>query len=457
MPRPTLAQRSSFKSYLRYFRNKFNSNIQTLPEYWIDNMLSSKAAGITTSTDVNLVIFDNKDTVAITTTFNNNELIYIPALSGDEITLGIGSSIFTFNFGDEGNSVTHNGTSYGLNDSIPISSTRVANVKGLGGLLIQGANAPTYAVGVSTTVIDEGQSVDFTINTTDVGDGTTLYFNSTTSMLASDFSDSSLTGSVSVVSTGTTTGVATITRTVANDFLNEGQENFFLTIRTNSVTGPVVQTSSTVTVNDVVASYTLTPSALVVTEGSTLTFNVSGSNIPDGTYYWTIHAAEGTITASDFNPESFNGTVSLSSNSGSFNITLASDRLTEGEEKITVRLRQDSITGTELASTSVITVSDTSRNVGEAANGLTFGPVEVNRDNNVVANASDWYAIANLDSIPDGSSIALFIDTSGSMTMSTVQASYDKLVEKLNERNITITSVSNSDEDWITPFLVDLP
>lgn len=457
MPRPSLAQRSSFKSYLRHFRNKFNSNIQTLPEYWIDNMLSSKAAGITTTTDVNLVIFDNKDTVAITTAFNNNELIYIPALSGDEITLGIGSSIFTFNFGNEGDSVTHNEISYGLNDSIPISSTRVANVKGLGGLLIQGANAPTYTVGVSTTVIDEGESVDFTINTTDVAAGATLYFNSTTSMLASDFSDNSLTGSVSVVSTGATTGVATITRTVANDFLNEGQENFFLTIRTNSVTGPVVQTSSTVTVNDVVASYTLTPAALVVTEGSTLTLNVSGSNIPNGTYYWTIHQEEGTVTASDFNPASFNGTVTVNNNSGSFNVSLVSDRLTEGEEKIIIRLRQDSITGTELAYTSVITVSDTSRNVGEAGNGLTFGPVEVNRDGGVVANASDWYAIADLDSIPDGSSIALFIDTSGSMTMATIQASYNKLVEKLNERNITITSVTNSNEDWITPFLVDLP
>ena len=85
MPRPSLVQRSSFKSYLRYFRNKFNSNIQTLPEYWIDNILSSKATGITTDTDVNVVIFDNKDTVAITTAFNNDELIYIPALSGDEL------------------------------------------------------------------------------------------------------------------------------------------------------------------------------------------------------------------------------------------------------------------------------------------------------------------------------------------------------------------------------------
>ena len=455
MPKPTLAQRTSFKTWLRKFKSKFADT--TIPEFYIDDILTEKSVGISTTDDVRVIPFNNFGTEDVSTDVSNDTLFYLPALSNDTVTLSVGSSSYTFKFVGEDGGITYDGTTYNLNDTISINNNKVLTIKGLGGGLLQSSTAPTYTVGVSTTVIDEGQSVDFTINTTDVGDGTTLYFNSTTSMLASDFSDSSLTGSVSVVSTGTTTGVATITRTVANDFLNEGQENFFLTIRTNSVTGPVVQTSSTVTVNDVVASYTLTPSALVVTEGSTLTFNVSGSNIPDGTYYWTIHAAEGTITASDFNPESFNGTVSLSSNSGSFNITLASDRLTEGEEKITVRLRQDSITGTELASTSVITVSDTSRNVGEAANGLTFGPVEVNRDNNVVANASDWYAIANLDSIPDGSSIALFVDTSGSMTMSTVQASYDKLVEKLNERNITITSVTNSDEDWITPFLVDLP
>ena len=457
MPRPSLSQRSNFKSYLRYFRNKFNSSLQKLPEYWIDNMLSSKAVGITTTTDVNLVIFDNRDTVAITTAFNNNELIYIPALAGDEITLGIGSSIFTINFDSEGGPVSYNGTSYSLNDSIPISSTRVANVKGLGGLLIQGANAPTYTVGVSTTIINEGESVDFTINTTDVAAGATLYFNSTTSMLTSDFSDNSLTGSVNVVSTGSTTGVATITRTVANDFLNEGQENFFLTIRTNSVTGPVVQSSSTVTVNDVVAEYSLTPTAQAINEGNTLTVNVGGSNIPNGTYYWTIHQEEGAITESDFNPSSFNGTVSVTNNSGSFNVVLASDRLTEGEEKIIIRLRKDSITGTILASTGVIVVNDTSRNVGEAANGLTFGPIQVNRDNGNTTQTSDWYKICDLDSIPDGSSIALFIDGSGSMRQANVQASYDLLVSKLNARGITITTVTNGNEDWITPFLVDLP
>ena len=36
------------------------------------------------------------------------------------------------------------------------------------------------------------------------------------------------------------------------------------------------------------ASYTLTPAANNINEGSALTINVSGSNIINGTYYWTI-------------------------------------------------------------------------------------------------------------------------------------------------------------------------
>ena len=50
----------------------------------------------------------------------------------------------------------------------------------------------------------------------------------------------------------------------------------------------------------------------------------------------------------------------------------------------------------------------------------------------------------------------MFIDTSGSMTMSTIQASYNAFVEKLNARGITIITVTNSNEDWVTPFLTDL-
>ena len=121
MPRPSRAQSSNFKAYLRHFRAKFTSNIQTLPEYWIDDLLQYKASGISTTDTVNVVIFDSKDTVALGTYFDNDELIYIPALTGDEITLGIGNSIYTLNFQSEGEPVYYNGTTYGLNDAIPIS------------------------------------------------------------------------------------------------------------------------------------------------------------------------------------------------------------------------------------------------------------------------------------------------------------------------------------------------
>ena len=84
--------------------------------------------------------------------------------------------------------------------------------------------------------------------------------------------------------------------------------------------------------------------------------------------------------------------------------------------------------------------------------GKTFGPIRVNRDQGTTANASDWYTICNLDQIPNNSKVALFIDTSGSMTMNTVKASYDLLVSKLNARGITFITVQNSQEDWISDF-----
>jgi hypothetical protein len=42
------------------------------------------------------------------------------------------------------------------------------------------------------------------------------------------------------------------------------------------------------------------------------------------------------------------------------------------------------------------------------------------------------------------------------MTQATIQASFDLLVSKLSEKNISIITVTNSNEDWITPFLTEL-
>lgn len=81
------------------------------------------------------------------------------------------------------------------------------------------------------------------------------------------------------------------------------------------------------------------------------------------------------------------------------------------------------------------------------------GPITVNRDNGNTTLTSDWFAIANLDNLITGSKVGLFIDTSGSMTLSSVQASYNLFQSQVAAAGLQITNVFNSNEDYITPFI----
>lgn len=85
--------------------------------------------------------------------------------------------------------------------------------------------------------------------------------------------------------------------------------------------------------------------------------------------------------------------------------------------------------------------------------GLDQGPFAVNRDNGNANNKSDWYAICNLDQLPSGSQIGIFIDTSGSMDLGTVRASYDYLLQRIAARNITQITSQDGSENWPYPFV----
>ena len=566
MPSPNSSNRLQFKEYLRSNREKFTSGVQTCVLGDIQDSILSISSGIDTSQVTRVILFDNNEIVGLSTVLSQQQLFYVPALPDDSIIIGIGSALdnqYRLDFVGDGQGIKYGDQIFGLDDVIGLCTDVSLTIKGLGGGLFQPGNSPTYSVGTSSTSVSEGGSVSVTVNTTNVGSGTTLFYNiignvdgadfsdnvtagsfiisngigtvtkniandldenegieafairisigsstgqvvgtsstifitdlglpsytitpSTASVNegssvsftvntvnssgtlyystngtanAADFTDNSLTGSFSVVSTGSTTGVGTIVRSIATDFDTESGEQFSITVRTGSTSGPGVTTSSNVTIGDFTPTVNVSESATSVDEGGSVTFTISGSNIPDGTYYYTIYEEEGTVASTDFNPANLNGSFSVNSNSGSITITIAEDITSEGPDKFKIQIRTGSISGTVIAESNAITINDTSRTPGSTANGLTFGPVQVNRDDSNPGYESDWFAICDLDTLPEGSSIALFIDTSGSMTMSTVQASYDKFVAKLNEKNITITTVTNSNEDWITPFIVDLP
>ena len=588
---PTTDTKLSFKAKLREYKPKFSSPILSGRVEEIEPMLvtQSTSAGITSDTAVDVRLFDYGETVGIGTTsgdIDNTEgnLIYFPGLEGDQVLITVGVQTATMDF-IYSNAVTVNGQNYTLDQSFAIGG-QLFHVRGAGGALIQaGGAAPTYTVTPSATNVDEGSTIDFVVNTQNVGVGTTLYYatlngSTGTTASSSDLADS-LTGSFEIVSDGTATGgIATITRSIASDFDTEGAETFRLEIRTGSTTGTAVTTTADITINDIVPTINVSSASTSVAEGNDIEFTINTTNIANGTtLYWTadnlkgsfgyttdvlgpaysskdldaisgsfvinsnvgivtvstslgyavenegfalqirqgstsgsitttsapvtitdvsfsnisitsssttvnendtitvtvsgtnlitsssyryyVKEVSGTITSSDFTTSlstNLAKTFSVSNGTGTFGFTLDDDYLTEGLEAFYFEIRYEGQNlDLFLGVSPTIYINDSSRTPGANANGLTFGPVQVNRDNGNAANATDWYKICNIDDLPEGSSIALFIDTSGSMTLNTVKASYDLLVSKLAEKNITITSVTNSNEDWITPFLTNLP
>jgi Bacterial Ig-like domain len=82
---------------------------------------------------------------------------------------------------------------------------------------------------------------------------------------------------------------------------------------------------------------------------------------------------------------------------------------------------------------------------------------DVNRDEGDTAQASDWFTICKLNEIdPLIRKVGLFVDNSGSMTISTVAASLNLFLQKVAQANLETVEVYRGDERWIDVFLVDL-
>jgi len=90
-----------------------------------------------------------------------------------------------------------------------------------------------------------------------------------------------------------------------------------------------------------------------VDEGGGLTFTASGTNVPDGTYYWTIRTGSGEFTTTS-------GSLGVTNNYGSFIVVPDADSTTEGSETFTVALRRGSVSGPILVTSDPVTINDTS-------------------------------------------------------------------------------------------------
>lgn len=86
------------------------------------------------------------------------------------------------------------------------------------------------------------------------------------------------------------------------------------------------------------------------------------------------------------------------------------------------------------------------------------GTIQVRRDDGNVNLRSDWFALCNLDVVPEGSYVSVWLDISGSMVYATVAASYQYFEQRCAAAGIIIIlETSDSGERWIPGHNKDLP
>ena len=227
-----------------------------------------------------------------------------------------------------------------------------------GTVLVTSASVSITDVSLTPTVtpaagsVNEGASLSFTA--ANLGpNGTYFWSINHISTAAADFSAEN--GSFSITGGGAQdNGTGSFSVTALNDYATEGAQTFTVSVRTGSVTGTVLATSSSVTVNDTSTTVTASGSPTSFNEGASTTITASATAFPNGTYFWTI--LNGTTTNADFTASSGSFAVG-NGTSGNFTVTAATLGGAEAAETFQVEIRRDSTAGTVIATTGALTIN----------------------------------------------------------------------------------------------------
>lgn len=209
--------------------------------------------------------------------------------------------------------------------------------------------------------INEGSSFSFSINTSNVAAGTLLYY--TIGVVSGTVNSSDFTGSVAgatsaVVISTSPSGTCGGSLTLSADTLTEGVESFNVQIHTGSISGPVVLTSGTITINDTSLSpptYSAAWASPTIQDGSAVALIVNTTGVPNGTvlYYTTV----GTMTSADM-PMIAGSTITINSNNSTVYHYKRFDGTIDAGKTLYVNVRTGSTAGPIVAAASVLTSSD---------------------------------------------------------------------------------------------------
>lgn len=338
---------------------------------------------------------------------------------------------------------------------------------------------PVYTLTTANNVTElfEGSNVTFNLNVKNLPTNSNIPY-TISGVTSADIENNSLVGIFTINSSGNASLTVPLT-------IDNFEENETLTL---SIDGTSI--SKSVLIKD--PSYTLLSNNSRPAESDTITITLRTDQLPNNTVIpYTISG----VSSADISGAPLTGTFTLVNNTAQASFTFAADAIVDPDEQFTLALDNgkasitltitDSVLPTSANRTCIAVIDEASSSRTTLASNWTsfrtnwpnrpfyllqpgrtrpelYEPAafvsdplteysQVIRDGGTPP-VSDWYTICNIDQLPDGSKLALFIDTSGSMRLSTVQASYDLFKQKIQARNMTIVEVFNGNENWILPF-----
>ena len=307
-----------------------------------------------------------------------------------------------------------------------------------------GAGNVTYWFGSNRANISEGGTYTLNrVDTTNVANGTVLYWSTTGgNATVSDFTAN--TGSFTV---NGNSGVFSIT-TVA-DSTTEGDETFQIQIRTSSVTGNIVLTSNLILIYDTstddIPTYSFSSVPATINEGSSGVFTANTANVANGTVlYWSTTG--GNVALADFSANT--GSFTVTSNVGTFSISIVADSTTEGNETFQTQLRTGSVTGTIVATSNLVYINDTSTTPPPLIYTFSSVPVSINE-------GSSGVFTANTTNVANSTTL-YWSTTGGNATVSDFSANTGSFTIINGTGSFNVTTVADVTTEGNETFQVQL-
>lgn len=211
------------------------------------------------------------------------------------------------------------------------------------------SNAPVAAT-ANVSSIYEGESVRFTLTTTDIPNGTNIYWEQVGTANAAAFSDSTNNGNLTVVDNS-----VSVVRTSNFNTIDDVTRSIILNFRLIGP-GEVILATANTTLLDF-SNVSVTSNVNSVIEGNTVLYTVTtGPNVPNGTVvYWDI---SGNVSAQDFQGNINSGLAYITNQATTIPVTVRNDSYEGVVETMILNVRSSGPSGVIKASASPVLVYD---------------------------------------------------------------------------------------------------